>query len=115
MRSYTIFFLLGLLVPLVVSTGRHTTGALTGAWSPIEDLKDPHVKEIAEYAVSKYNKQSKSDLKLSSVVKGESQVVAGTNYKLVLAVKNGPAKKYEAIVWEKPWQHFRNLTSFKAV
>ncbi|XP_062088172.1 cysteine proteinase inhibitor 1 [Humulus lupulus] len=115
MPSYTLFFLLGLLLPLVASAARHATGPLTGGWQPIENLKDPQVRQIAEYAVAEYNKQTKTDLKLSSVVKGESQVVAGTNYKLVLSVKNGPVTKYEAIVWDKPWQHFRNLTSFKPV
>nr|AJD79055.1 CPI-4 [Morus alba var. atropurpurea] len=107
-------FLLVILSVLVVPLAAKRTGPLVGGWTPIKDLSDPHVKEIANFAVSEYNKQSKASLKLKSIVKGETQVVAGTNYRLVLAVKNGAtAERYEAVVWEKPWQHFRNLTSFK--
>ncbi|KAB5551539.1 hypothetical protein DKX38_008850 [Salix brachista] len=50
--------------------------ALVGGWSPIEDLKDKHVVEIAEFAVAEHNKEVKSNLKLESIVKGESQVVS---------------------------------------
>ncbi|PON34352.1 Cystatin [Parasponia andersonii] len=112
--------LLGLLLPLELAASAARTvpgpgtGPLVGGWQPIEDLKDPHVREIAEFAVTEYNKQSKLDLKLKSVVKGETQVVAGTNYRLVVSVQNkAVAEKYEALVWERPWLHFRNLTSFK--
>ena len=114
MRYHTLLLLLTLLLPLMVASTAKRTGPLLGGWKTIENLKDPHVREIAEFAVTEYNKQSKVDLKLKSVVKGETQVVAGTNYKLVVSVQNGAAaEKYEAIVWEKPWEHFRNLTSFK--
>lgn len=113
MRSHSLFLLLGLLLLLVASSAKRAA-PLAGGWQPIKNLNDPHVREIAEFAVAEYNKQSKVDLKLKSVVKGETQVVAGTNYRLVVSVKNGvKAEKYEAVVWEKPWQHFRNLTSFK--
>ncbi|XP_065854961.1 cysteine proteinase inhibitor 5 [Euphorbia lathyris] len=91
------------------------SGSMPGGWTPIKDLKDPHVAEIAQFAVSEYNNRSKTNLKLQSVVKGETQVVSGANYRLVLAVTGGGIKKYEAIVWEKPWAHMRNLTSFKPV
>ncbi|KAK4259110.1 hypothetical protein QN277_005477 [Acacia crassicarpa] len=93
-------------------------GMLVGGWSPIKDLKDPHVTEIAKYAVSEYDKRSGETLKFEKVIKGETQVVAGTNYRLVLEAKSGSSsasKKYEAVVWEKAWEHFRNLTSFKPV
>ncbi|XP_010542197.1 PREDICTED: cysteine proteinase inhibitor 5 [Tarenaya hassleriana] len=86
-------------------------GALLGGWKPIKDVSDPHVVEIAKYAVEEHNKQSKTDLKLDRVVSGQTQVVAGTNYKLIIAASDG--KSYEAIVWEKPWEHFRKLTSFR--
>ncbi|KAF7840546.1 cysteine proteinase inhibitor 5-like [Senna tora] len=91
--------------------------ALVGGWTPIKDIKEPHVTEIAEFAVTEYNKRSGAKLKLEKVIKGSTQVVAGTNYRLVVAAKDesAAAKKYEAIVWEKTWEHFMNLTSFKAV
>ncbi|GKV49023.1 hypothetical protein SLEP1_g55797 [Rubroshorea leprosula] len=46
-----------------------------GGWQPIKDLNDSHVKGIAEFAVAEINKQSETNLKLESIVKGEQQVV----------------------------------------
>ncbi|XP_062017806.1 probable LRR receptor-like serine/threonine-protein kinase At1g53420 isoform X2 [Rosa rugosa] len=79
----------------------------------IEDINDPHVKDIAEFAVSKYNKKSGKKLELQSVVKGETRVVPGENYRLVIAVKdNSVAAKYEGVVYERFWEHTRELLSF---
>lgn len=89
---------------------------MVGGWKPIEDVKDPHVVEIGEFAVNEYNKKEKKGLVLNEIVSGESQVVSGINYKLVLDAKDGSSNgKYEAIVWEKVWIGYRNLTSFKKV
>lgn len=88
-------------------------GPKTGGWSTITDLNDPTVKEIAKFAISEYNSKSQARLSLKRIVKGETQVVAGTNYRLVLAVNGGASPQYEAVVWDKPWEHFRNLTSFE--
>ncbi|XP_022724248.1 cysteine proteinase inhibitor 5-like [Durio zibethinus] len=114
-NSRFLFLLLALLfLPLLFSDARKD--ALLGGWTPIENVKDPHVTEIAKFAVAEYNKQSKTSLKLLKVIKGETQVVAGTNYRLVLKATDGSATKaYEAVVWEKAWQNFRNLTSFNPV
>ncbi|ESW26013.1 hypothetical protein PHAVU_003G084300 [Phaseolus vulgaris] len=88
----------------------------SGGWSPIKNISDPHVTEIADYAVTEYAKRSGHKLKLEKVIKGETQVVAGVNYRLTLAATDGSSSNnYEAIVWEKVWQHFRNLTSFTPV
>ncbi|KAL9398047.1 hypothetical protein Peur_007008 [Populus x canadensis] len=87
--------------------------ALLGGWSPIKDLKDKHVVEIAEFAVAEHNKEAKSNLMLESIVKGESQVVSGRNYRLVLAVKGRANAKYQAVVYEKPWENLKRLTSFQ--
>ncbi|CAK7344942.1 unnamed protein product [Dovyalis caffra] len=106
--AHSLLLLLLFAITVVV-----VDAALAGGWSPIKDLKDKHVVEIAEYAVAEHNKHEQSSLKLESIVKGESQVVAGTNYRLVLAVKGGAYKKYQAVVYERPWENFRNLTSFK--
>ncbi|XP_047171215.1 cysteine proteinase inhibitor 1-like [Vigna umbellata] len=102
-----------LLSLILVSYATRSEGAL-GGWEPIKDVKEQHVVEIAVYAVSEYDKRSGAKLKLVSVLKGETQVVAGTNYRLVLKTKGGSAAtNYEAVVWEKPWLNFKNLTSFK--
>ncbi|KAG6470828.1 cysteine proteinase inhibitor 8-like [Zingiber officinale] len=91
-------------------------GPLVGGWTPIANVNDAHVQELAAFAVSEHNKTQNdgSRLTLVRVVKAEQQVVAGTNYRLDLSVKdaNGAAASYQAVVWEKPWQNFRQLTSF---
>ncbi|KAB1217404.1 Cysteine proteinase inhibitor 5 [Morella rubra] len=110
------FYLLVLLFFPISATAVGGKGPLVGGWQPIKNPKDPHVTEIGEFAVAEYNKQTKAGLKFVRVVKGETQVVAGTNYRLVLEAKDrAVAKNYEAVVWEKPWENFRNLTSFKPV
>nr|ACY30464.1 cystatin [Ficus pumila var. awkeotsang] len=113
MRPHCLLVILAvLLVPLAAKK----TGPLTGKWWTIKNLNAAHVKEIADFAVSEHNKQSKASLKLTRIVSGETQVVAGTNYRLILAVTNKKAVElYEAVVWEKEWEHFRNLTSFTLV
>ncbi|XP_006281295.2 cysteine proteinase inhibitor 5 [Capsella rubella] len=109
-NSSKIIFLLLLSLVVVYASA----AARVGGWSPISDVKDPHVVEIGEFAVTEYDKQSKSGLKFETVVSGESQVVSGTNYRLIVAVNEGGASKnYEALVWDKPWLKFRILNSFK--
>ena len=115
------YFLTLLILPIYAATALGGKsggggGVLVGGWQPIKNVTEPHVTEIGEFAVEEYNKESKSQLKFLSVVKGETQVVAGTNYRLIVATKDGGlTKNYQAVVWEKTWEHFRNLTSFTPV
>lgn len=115
MNTTKIVFLLLLSLVVVFLLPLSASAAVrVGGWSPISNVTDPHVVEIGEFAVSEYNKRSESGLKFETVVSGETQVVAGTNYRLKVAANDGGASKnYEAMVWEKPWLKFRNLTSFK--
>ncbi|KAJ4822567.1 hypothetical protein Tsubulata_036735 [Turnera subulata] len=110
----SLLLLLLLLCLLLAAAALTEEAALVGGWKPIKDLKDPHVIEIAEFAVGEYSRQAHAQLKLEKVLKGDTQVVSGVNYRLVLAVKEG-SKRYEAVVWEKSWANFKNLTSFKPV
>ncbi|XP_070001996.1 cysteine proteinase inhibitor 5 [Nicotiana tabacum] len=64
-------------------------GGLPGGWSPISDTKDPQVVEIGKFAVNEYNKQAKTNLVFKRVKKGATQVVAGTNYRLVISANDG--------------------------
>ncbi|KAG6641870.1 cysteine proteinase inhibitor 5 [Carya illinoinensis] len=110
------FYLVTFLFLPIFSTAAGPRGPLVGGWQPIKNVKDPHVKEIGEFAVSEYNKASSASLKFQNVVKGETQVVSGTNYRLVVVAKDGGVtKNYQAIVWEKPWENFKKLTSFTPV
>ncbi|XP_019171504.1 PREDICTED: cysteine proteinase inhibitor 5-like [Ipomoea nil] len=105
-----------MLFSLVVATAAHGARRelLPGGWSPIKDLKDPVVVEIANFAINTHNKEAKSNLIFKSVIGGESQIVEGLNYKLDIEVEEGNClNKYEALVWDKPSEKFRQLTSFK--
>ncbi|KAK9714190.1 hypothetical protein RND81_06G078300 [Saponaria officinalis] len=116
MNTRSLFFVISLLA--VISTA----STIDGSYKPIPDLHDRHVQEIAKYAVSEHNKQTSARLEYVEIVKGESQVVAGTKYRLVISAKDdgaannyGDANNYEAVVYEKPWAHYLSLTSFTTV
>lgn len=121
MKTQSFLLLLPLLVsfPLIDGTsaaGHNRKPVLVGGWQPIKDVKDPNVQEIAQFAISEHNKTAMTDLKYEKVVRGETQVVAGTNYRLVIAAKDGGvSKNYQAVVYERIWEGYRNLTSFKQV
>lgn len=55
-------------------------------------------------------------LELVRVVRAQEQVVAGTLHHLTLEVIDAGNKKlYEAKVWVKPWEDFKELQEFKHV
>ncbi|KAK9715082.1 hypothetical protein RND81_06G142200 [Saponaria officinalis] len=84
MNTRALFFVLSLLAVIT------TTSAIVGSYKPIPDLHDPHVQEIAKYAVSEHNKHTSAArlLEYVEIVKGESQVVAGIMYRLVISAKD---------------------------
>ncbi|AET04033.2 putative Cystatin domain-containing protein [Medicago truncatula] len=91
-----------------------------GNLSPINNINDPKVIDVANFAVKEYNnrrRKPEEKLRLWKVIKGESQIVAdGVNYRLTLsATKVYTSNTYEAIVLEWSLQHLRNLTSFKLI
>ncbi|XP_060674300.1 cysteine proteinase inhibitor 1-like [Ziziphus jujuba] len=101
MRPKCFLALLAVLVPFIAIAARSDSSV--GAWQPLQSLKSPHLQEIRKFAVPQYNKQSGKDLNLEKAVKGETQIVAGINYRLVIEVKNG-AKS----------ERYQELTSFAA-
>jgi hypothetical protein len=49
-------------------------------------------------------------------VKVKQQIVAGSMYYITIQVNEGGTKKlYEATVWEKSWENFKQLMEFKPV
>ncbi|KAK8575483.1 hypothetical protein V6N13_033278 [Hibiscus sabdariffa] len=96
-----LFFLVSLVsFPLIFSEARELNVA--GEWTPIQNIDDPHVKEIAEFAVSEYFQHEKTMFKLVEVIRGQTQVASGTKYWLLLLVDEMMSmENYEAIVWEK--------------
>ncbi|KAG0455193.1 hypothetical protein HPP92_024152 [Vanilla planifolia] len=116
--SLIVFFSPILLAPALSASAAETQvkpEAVVGGWTPINNLSDPHVQEIALFAVAEHNKEGEPQLTLRRVVSGETLVVTGVDYRLVIEATavGGSFGKYEAVVWEKSWEHFRQLTSFK--
>ena len=98
---------------------RKTDGGLDGGFSLI-DVNDPNVKEIADFATTAISESSNSGpLSLIKIVKAESQVVAGRNYKLILelnsvflagGVNETEETLCEVIVFHQPWTQTRKLS-----
>lgn len=71
------------------------------------DSKD--VRKAARFAVEARMKAATNSpaLSLAKVELAETQVVAGTNYRLVMTVREGKEKtgrRAEAVVWWQPWR-----------
>lgn len=117
MAKPLFLLLLPLSFLLAVSLRPSSAATLRGGWTPIKNLADPHVKELGGFAVAEHDKAANDGLKFVKVVKGDRQVVAGVNYRLVLEVKDakGEVIKYQAVVWEKAASGSRQLTSFNRV
>jgi hypothetical protein len=61
---------------------------------------DKAVVAAAEFAVK--TKSEKEKVALDKILKAESQVVAGTNYRLLLSVRvDGGTRQAEVVVWRK--------------
>jgi cystatin-C len=84
----------------------------SGGWYLIEDINDPHVIDIVNFAVSEFNKQTGATLKFEKVIEGEYQLVAGINYHLVISTSNSVHSIYNVVVYDWPLDHVRNLESF---
>ncbi|XP_004298376.1 PREDICTED: cysteine proteinase inhibitor 1-like [Fragaria vesca subsp. vesca] len=72
------------------------------------NINDAHLKEIAEFAVSEFNKESLKSLVFQRVVSGLSQLVEGDLYTLVIAVRDeslpaSPIMNYQCRVNERVW------------
>ncbi|KZV55088.1 cysteine protein inhibitor 5 [Dorcoceras hygrometricum] len=86
-----------------------------GGWQAINNLTDPKVVEIAEFAVKQHNMRVNAMLRLVAVVNGETQMVDGVNYRLDISAANtlmSMKGNYRVVVWDKPWNKERKLISF---
>ncbi|CAI5484837.1 unnamed protein product [Closterium sp. Yama58-4] len=78
------------------------------------------VQQLAQWAVDEQNKKQNTALRLQAVEGASEQVVAGTLHRIrltaLLPSATAPASaQYEAVVWEKPWEGFRELQSFDKI
>jgi hypothetical protein len=89
-------------------------GVLSGGYSPV-DVNDAKVKEIASFASSAISANTNSGpVTLTKVVKAESQVVAGINFKLTLELNGAEgAILCEVIVFDQSWTQTRKLSESK--
>ncbi|XP_057765033.1 cysteine proteinase inhibitor 5-like [Salvia miltiorrhiza] len=102
-KSAHIFFailsVVAVTVPIVAATSR---GSKVGGWQPISNPNAPEVVTIAKFAVAEHNKEKKASLELVSVLSASSQVVSGTNYRLVISAMDNhaatPYKSYTTVV-----------------
>ncbi|XP_024199820.1 cysteine proteinase inhibitor 1 [Rosa chinensis] len=119
MRPICLLLSLFLFAFLLAVGNVSVEGLETSAPWPV-DINDAEVKEIAEFAVSEFNKQSRKMLVFQKVVSGLGQDVAGVTYDLVIAVRDeslpsSPIVNYASYVWERSWENFRKLESFHQV
>ncbi|KAG6404678.1 hypothetical protein SASPL_136931 [Salvia splendens] len=89
---------------------------LVGGWTP-QNPKAPEYFQVATFAVSEANKRINEaflPLTLESVLKVETQVVSGLNYRLILTARDQRPKSnnYEAIVFSQAAPTSLQLTSF---
>ena len=80
-----------LMVAAVLAMGSVLTAAqgrpVLGGYRAIK-ATDAGAKEAAEFAVEAQAKKTEKEMSLDSVIKAESQTVAGTNYRLCLKVNS---------------------------
>jgi cystatin-C len=80
------------------------------------DINDPHVIEIANFAVTEYNKENtkaklnftKANLKFEKVINGVSSTINDeTSYRLTVQANNGSSSNnYGAVVIEQPSKNY---------
>lgn len=92
-------------------------GVAAGGWNEIPDvLNNTHIQDLGKFAVIGFNNLTGSELSFYAVFEAQAQIVAGLNFGLVIqALDSDLPKMYKAYVWEKPWEGFKNLTSFEPV
>lgn len=87
-----------------------------GGYMP-RNVNDPDVKEMAKFASTIITANTHPHLALIKILKAESQVVAGTNYRMTLLFASGPHSRYlllcGVIVFDQSWTNTRKLTESK--
>ncbi|WP_164992563.1 cystatin domain-containing protein [Streptomyces sp. L2] len=88
-----------------------------GGWHPVKDVTARRIQRLAAWAVAQANRQQHltgdAAYHLVSVKSADTQVVAGTNYRLQIQVDHPSAETVTAVVHVMPWENVRTLTSFE--
>ncbi|XP_045831230.1 cysteine proteinase inhibitor 5-like [Trifolium pratense] len=112
MKFQSLIFILVILFALVA-----TNQAISTSGSRPININDPHVIEIANFAVTEYNKKNnEAKLKFEKVINGISTTINDeTSYRLTLAANNGSSSNNYAVnVLEKPSKNY-TLTFFALI
>lgn len=95
------------------SHGSNNAGPIGGDFSPI-DVEDAEVREIAKFATAAIaSSRNSGPLRVTKIVKAESQAVAGTNYKLTLELNQLVSEGdivCDVVVFDQPWTDTRILS-----
>lgn len=87
-----------------------------GNWLEIASTDDPAVINVGRFAVNEHNKVTNSTMMFERVVKGDSQIVGGMNWRLTIEVKDHKTNKTcEVLVYQPPAHKPKKLVSFKIV
>nr|GLL43283.1 cysteine proteinase inhibitor A-like [Ipomoea trifida]GMD71409.1 cysteine proteinase inhibitor A-like [Ipomoea batatas] len=91
--------------------------AMTGGVSQVEGFQNSiEFDDLARFAISEHNKKANANLEFGKVVNVKRQVVSGTMHYITLEAADGGQKKvYEAKVWDKPWENFKEVQEFNLV
>nr|XP_043630621.1 cysteine proteinase inhibitor A-like [Erigeron canadensis] len=74
------------------------------------------IDNLARFAVEEHKKKQNAEVEFGKVVNAKEQVVQGMIYYITVEVnEGGETKTYEAKVWVKPWENFKELQEFKLV
>jgi cystatin-C len=116
-RRHAVAVILTLLLAVAMAS---SSEKIPGGWWPIKNVNDPEVQEIARFAVAEHNRHGGGALVYVSTISGETQVVSGLNYRLLIAARpigacSAVTDKYQAVVYDQSWTGTRQLTSFKRV
>ncbi|KAF5793017.1 putative Cystatin domain-containing protein [Helianthus annuus] len=72
--------------------------------------------DLAKFSIAEHNKKENAALEFVKVIETKEQVVQGTMYYIKLEANDGGEKKtYQAKVWVKPWENFKELQELKLV
>ncbi|XP_071689080.1 cysteine proteinase inhibitor 5-like [Rutidosis leptorrhynchoides] len=111
------YIILSLFVNLLVGKCLAESSQKTvGNWLEIARLDDPAVLEVGQFAVNAYNTNTTSTFRFQRVVRGDTQIVGGINWRLTVEVEDFDLfRNCEVFVYDQPWRHVKELKSFKIV
>ena len=88
-----------LLIAFFLVGSISVSAQIAGGYNPAS-VTDRSIKDAAAFAIKAHNKKSKKKVKLISIVKAQTQVVAGYNFNICLKVREGrTVRRVEVLVY----------------